>query len=426
MPSRFRALAVTLLGVGLVVTASQPAFADTVEDKRRQAQQVADQLERLNDRSDLLVESYNVARMQLEAAQADVAEAETRLAALEGELGGLKTQVSAFAVRSYVYAGQSSGLASLLSGDSIVDGAAQRQGYAAVALGSNLEVTDQLAAKVDDTQRLRDVLAFKRRQAEQYAQNVATARKQVEAAVVETQQLLDKAKGELAVALQEEQERRAAEQLRAARAAIAEAQVRAAAEAERAAQQAAARAAQPAARPAGGAAPAVRPGRPAAATPAAAAPAATAAAPRAPTAVTRPAASPATTAAPKPSGPRPGANVPAPSPGAGGAVAAAMSQLGVPYRFAAAEPGVAFDCSGLTQWAWGQAGVRMPHSAGAQYAMFPKVSLADIQPGDLVWYPGHIGMYVGGGQYIHSPYPGSSVRLTALRPGKQYGIARPR
>jgi cell wall-associated NlpC family hydrolase len=97
-------------------------------------------------------------------------------------------------------------------------------------------------------------------------------------------------------------------------------------------------------------------------------------------------------------------------------VQAALTQLGVPYRFAAAQPGVAFDCSGLTKWAWAQAGVSMDHSSFTQARQFPSVPVSDLQPGDLV-FPGglgHVGIYIGGGRYVHAPRTGDVVKVSAL------------
>jgi cell wall-associated NlpC family hydrolase len=121
-------------------------------------------------------------------------------------------------------------------------------------------------------------------------------------------------------------------------------------------------------------------------------------------------------------------NVPPPSPAAGRAIAAARSQLGVPYRYAAEEPGVAFDCSGLTRWSWGQAGVSLPHQSRAQYAGLPKVAKADAQPGDLVFYHspiGHVGIYLGGSMMIHAVHSGVPVSISPVRWGKVVGVARP-
>ena len=117
----------------------------------------------------------------------------------------------------------------------------------------------------------------------------------------------------------------------------------------------------------------------------------------------------------------PAVSVPAVSGKAGIAVSAAMGQLGVPYRFAGETPGVAFDCSGLTKWAWGQAGVYLPHQSAGQYASLPHVPKDQAQPGDLVFYYspiGHVGIYIGGGQMVHAPQAGdvvSAVSYTHLR-----------
>jgi len=90
------------------------------------------------------------------------------------------------------------------------------------------------------------------------------------------------------------------------------------------------------------------------------------------------------------------------------AVNAARSVLGAPYVWGAAGPD-AFDCSGLTSWAWAQAGVVIPHSAAAQYAVLPHVPLSDVQPGDVIYYGNfgpHVALYVGGGMIIHARHPG--------------------
>jgi len=123
-----------------------------------------------------------------------------------------------------------------------------------------------------------------------------------------------------------------------------------------------------------------------------------------------------------------GSPAPAVSGKAGIAVSAAYSQLGVPYRFATSSPGVSFDCSGLTKWAWGRAGVGMPHQSGAQYGSFPHVSKDEAQPGDLIFYYspiGHVGIYIGGGQMIHAPQTGDVVKVSTVHWNKVVGVARP-
>lgn len=101
---------------------------------------------------------------------------------------------------------------------------------------------------------------------------------------------------------------------------------------------------------------------------------------------------------------------------AGTAVAYAMAQIGDAYVYGAAGPD-AFDCSGLTMAAWAQAGVYLPHSAAAQYGVTSRVSTSSLQPGDLLFfYSGisHVGIYVGGGTFVHAANPGDGVLAESL------------
>ena len=104
-------------------------------------------------------------------------------------------------------------------------------------------------------------------------------------------------------------------------------------------------------------------------------------------------------------------------------VATARKQLGKPYRYGAAGPS-SFDCSGFTMFVWRHVGVHMPHSSRAQYGMYPKVSRAKARVGDLVYSPGHIGLYIGDGKMIHSPETGDHVKISPLH-SNMVGIARP-
>ena len=119
---------------------------------------------------------------------------------------------------------------------------------------------------------------------------------------------------------------------------------------------------------------------------------------------------------------------PVPS-GVGGAIQAAESQIGVPYVWGGETPGVGFDCSGLVQWSYAQAGISLPRTSGAQYAATVHISLADIEPGDLLFYgPGgseHVAMYIGGGSMIEAPQTGETVHITGVRTGGGFaGVGR--
>jgi cell wall-associated NlpC family hydrolase len=112
-----------------------------------------------------------------------------------------------------------------------------------------------------------------------------------------------------------------------------------------------------------------------------------------------------------------------PPPGdAGPVVAYAQAQLGKPYCYAGTGPSC-FDCSGLTLAAWAQVGVAMSHNDTAQYNSFPHVPMDQLAPGDLVWKPGHIGIYIGGGVAIHATKPGDVVRYISVSYFE--GAARP-
>jgi peptidoglycan DL-endopeptidase CwlO len=99
----------------------------------------------------------------------------------------------------------------------------------------------------------------------------------------------------------------------------------------------------------------------------------------------------------------------------GGAAGVAMSQLGTPYVWGGASPG-GFDCSGLVMWAYAQVGVSLPHSSYAQYGYGVPVSRDQLQAGDLVFFDGlgHVGIYIGGGQFIHAPHTGDVVKISSI------------
>ncbi len=116
---------------------------------------------------------------------------------------------------------------------------------------------------------------------------------------------------------------------------------------------------------------------------------------------------------------------PPPNPNAPAVVKVAYAQLGKPYQYGAAGPD-RFDCSGLVMYCYAQVGVRLPHSSYAQFQCGYPVSYADLQPGDLVFFhgAGHVGMYIGDGQYIHAPRTGDVVRIADLSKRRDFCGAR--
>ncbi|HEY7196341.1 MAG TPA: NlpC/P60 family protein [Gaiellaceae bacterium] len=116
-----------------------------------------------------------------------------------------------------------------------------------------------------------------------------------------------------------------------------------------------------------------------------------------------------------PSGSSSGGGSPPPSAHGTGVVAIALRYLGVPYVWGGASPS-GFDCSGFTMYVYAQVGVSLPHYAAAQYGMGTPVSRGSLQPGDLVFFNGlsHVGMYIGGGRFVHAPHTGDVVKISSL------------
>ncbi|HYY78654.1 MAG TPA: C40 family peptidase, partial [Actinomycetes bacterium] len=127
------------------------------------------------------------------------------------------------------------------------------------------------------------------------------------------------------------------------------------------------------------------------------------------------------------------AEVPAPNATAAAAVRAALAQVGKVYRWGATGPD-AFDCSGLTGWAYAHAGVALPRTSREQWSAGPHVAVAHLRPGDLVFWAvdpadpatiHHVGLYLGQGLMVDAPHTGARVRVEPLRPRGYAGATRP-
>ena len=93
----------------------------------------------------------------------------------------------------------------------------------------------------------------------------------------------------------------------------------------------------------------------------------------------------------------------------------ALHYLGVPYLWGGESP-KGFDCSGLVAYVYAQIGITLPHYAAAQYQLGVGVPRDQLQPGDLVFFDAldHVGIYIGGGQFVHAPHTGDVVKITTL------------
>jgi cell wall-associated NlpC family hydrolase len=109
----------------------------------------------------------------------------------------------------------------------------------------------------------------------------------------------------------------------------------------------------------------------------------------------------------------------------GGAVGVALSFIGTPYVWAGSSPS-GFDCSGLVMYAYAQVGVSLPHSSYALWNMGVAVPSNQLEPGDLVFFSGlgHVGIYMGGGQFVHAPQSGDVVKVSSISSHGSYVGAR--
>jgi cell wall-associated NlpC family hydrolase len=105
-----------------------------------------------------------------------------------------------------------------------------------------------------------------------------------------------------------------------------------------------------------------------------------------------------------------------------GVVGVAMQYLGTPYVWAGSSP-AGFDCSGLVMYAYSQEGVALPHSSYAMWNDGVSVPKDQLEPGDIVFFDGlgHVGIYIGGGEFVHAPHTGTVVQVSSLDSGSYAG-----
>jgi cell wall-associated NlpC family hydrolase len=388
----------------------------TVEEQRTEVQRIVDELDRLHERADILAEDYAVAVDDESQLKIEIGEAEQRVADKEAELNALRGDLAEVAVRSFTGAGTDV-LGPLFSDATSASAGLRRDQYSRVALNVGTGTTDDLDELISDLDEERHELEDKRQRAAQLAEEIAAKQEQVEQLTAEYIERRTDAEARLGELIAEEEARRSA-------AALAELQRQAAQAVEASANNAGnvdsgntgntgntGNSNDAVGGDGGGAQPVVGGDTGGGDAPAAD-----------PNAGGE---SGGSDAGGDPSGGDP--NVPV-SGLAGTAINAAMSQIGVPYRYASSEPGVAFDCSGLTHYAWGQAGVYLPRNSRAQAAATPHVPAANAQPGDLIFYYSpisHVGIYLGNGQLVHAPNSGNTVTTASVNWSKVTAVSRP-
>lgn len=403
-------LAPLALIIGLVVPAMHPtvASASPVDQKRQRVEDIVDELERLEQQTLEISEDYVEALDEQSALAQEIVDLEAEIAAKEAELSTLRADLGDMAVRSFVGSGGSS-LGPLFEDAEDINDVLQREELARVALSAGDITTDELDAFVADLEDDRAELEDKRVQAENLAASLVTAQEETEQLKTQYQEARIQAEAELGQAIAEEEARRAAAAAAAVQAEIAASQN------------------------SGGSGGSSNSGSGSSSN------------------------SGSTDSGGGSSDSGGSSSTPASNSGGSGdsgsgsgssssdsgssgtsappvsslasvAVNAALGQQGVPYRYATSSPGVSFDCSGLTKYAWGKAGVYLPHQSRQQYASIPHVSKGSAQPGDLIFYYSpisHVGVYLGGGQLVHAPATGDVVKIATVNWGKVTGVGRP-
>lgn len=388
-------------GLSLIFTATMAssASAQDVEGQRSKVQRLAAELDKLQAKASALDEQYLGTQIALGKVEDQVKQNRAAVADAQTRMSEARRQASSYVVSAYMGAGTD--LSTL--GVSDPNTAVNEKVLLETLHGNRQQVAEDLrAAQIDLDDRKADLDNSSRQLADKQSQQ-KSLKSQLQSSVDAQQQLLSGANADLKAAIQAEQDRQAAAAAAAAAKAAAEAQARQQAQAAAAA---AAAATQPQATPAARV---------------------TRQRPTAPPVAGRPGGGSGGSAATDPGTPPP-APVAPPSSGAGAAIAAAQSVLGIPYLWAGSSPSTGFDCSGLTMWAWARAGKSLPHSSGAQYASTQRVPVSQAQPGDLVFYGSpisHVGLYIGGGMMIHSPHTGDVVRVAPIsRVGGIVGVGR--
>jgi cell wall-associated NlpC family hydrolase len=353
---RAGALFLATLAVAAICALPQTANADAVADKQAQANAIAAKIDELNHTIERNAEAANAAQIELDGLNQQVTDAQTKVAAAQAEHDKHQGELRDYAVNAYVHGTDNVSQQQASSSDP--DNQGQREGYLTAASGNRQQLIDELRATEEDLNAQIGQLNQAKGAAEAKAQDLQNQKTSAESAAAQQQTLYNQAQGELATLVQQAQAKAAAEQAAAAQARAQAAAAQANAQTKTTA---------PATGRGGGSS--------------------------------------------APVGPPPATNG-----GAGAAIAEAQRQLGKPYVWGAAGPN-AFDCSGLTAWAWRAGGVSLPHFSGAQYSSTTHVSMSAIQPGDLIFYESpdqHVALYVGGGQIIHAPHAGAVVRYDSL------------
>jgi len=344
----------------------RPAAADPIQSAQAEAATIAAQIQAQAQQLDVLSERYDQDQLRVQRLDTQVTQTEAAIAQTKSQVTSTQGELRQLAIEDYTSGGSTDGLEQLFTPGG--ERAAAVQEYQQVASDSVSGAIDRLDQSESALSAEETTLQTTQSQAQATLAAAHSAQQSAQTELADQQATLSKVKGQIATLVAQKQAAEAAAQAAAFRARVAAA-ARAAAAQQAAAQQIGSDA----------------------------------------------------SLSPVP---------PVPGGGGGEAVAAAESQIGVPYVWAGATPGVGFDCSGLTMWAWAHAGVSLSHSAAAQYDETVHVPLSDLQPGDLLFYDeggtiGHVTMYVGPGEMVQAEETGTNIMITGIWTSGLVGAGRP-
>ena len=412
--------------LGVVITflagalAVEPAWADSVGDQEQEVKDVVAEIERMHVKVDQYNEDYLEALNEKAAVDADIVTLQQQIADQQGALGVLQGQLANVAVQQFM--GSTNVLGPLFENPASIDDGLQREHLATVAVDAGTASTDDYETLLSDLAKSQQDLESKQQHAVDLANKAEASKAKAEQAASDLQDRLVKEKAKLGDLIEQEQAREDAAAEAAYQQQLAQAQARAAAKAASNNNKTSTQSSSNGSSgngSSGGSSNGDSGGNSGG------------------NDSSGGSGSGSSNSGSDSSGSSTGSsgggdsgasNPPPVSSRASVAVSAAQSQLGVPYKFAQSSPGVAFDCSGITASAWGQAGVSIPHQSAAQYASTPHVPQDQAQPGDLIFYYSpisHVGLYVGGGSMIHAPQTGSTVSYSVVHWNKVVGVSRP-
>ncbi len=351
---------------------TQVASADQIAVAKAQASSIAQRISSLNNQVAMYAEQYDQAQLQLQSLNTQMHVQQQKILQTQSSIVSLKHKLAVEAVNFYTEGGAVVSFSDLITGTST--DVTLRKVFAGTVANSQQTLISQFQAATTTLRRQTQALQVQQAQVTSTLTSAAQSKKDAQVATDQAQSQLNSVNSSIAVLVQQAQQQAAlAAQRRAQQLVLAQQQ------AALAAQQQASAAAQ--------------------------------------NVQSTQTSTLAVQTSPIPVGA-----------GAGEAVALAMQEVGKPYVFGAEGPN-AFDCSGLTAYVWGHAGVPLPHSAAAQYDSIAHIPLTALQPGDLIFYYtpiDHVAIYIGGGQVVVADNPSYPVAVRSVYwDGVPVGAGRP-